>query len=442
MTTTAPANLDAERGVIGKCLIWPKAAVLALETLAAEMFYSMRHGAIFAAMRGAFERNAEIEIIAVCENLKDKVSNIAQEMAYLGDCARLHGASGEGIESLVEIVVEKHRLRRIIEITDAGRTAALDERSESGEIAQDTHKALLGLADGQSQGLEPAAAAVRKTLEHIDDVMNAKDGALMRTGFRDLDAKIGGISRQDYIVVAGLPSMGKTSLAMCMLQRTVERGGSVAFFTMEMSTISVTMRFMSAVSRVPFWKIRTGRMSDDEFSRINQAGEAISRRNLMIDESSMLTPFELRARCLRAVAERGRLDLVVVDYLQLMETKNDRETRERAVAEISRNMKAIAKEINAPVIALSQLSRAANHRTDKKPQLSDLRDSGAIEQDADIVMFIHRDNYAGTGGSGQDGPADILVRKNRNGETGTVGLYFEGETMRFDDLDITHRWEP
>jgi replicative DNA helicase len=433
--TIQPSAVEAERAIIGAILIDPPAVNQAVDLLSAEDFYREPHRIIFESVAALVGLGRTVDLIALADHLTsrgelDRVGGFAA----LGEMGRETSTSAN-IETHCRLVIEKAQLRRLLDATERIRQSVTSSALPADEVLENAEREIFQVSTRRSGG-EPLLISTQlaKTFQRIDELSELK-GRLtgVTTGYPDLNEMTSGFQRSDMIIIAGRPSMGKTSLAMNMMEAVaLEEKKPVVFFSLEMGIESVIMRFLSSVARVSFKRIRNGRLSDEEMTDLGRAADKLQRSKLYIDDASSLTPLELRSRCRRIASRAGPLGLIAVDYLQLMNTGRKVDNRVQEVSEISRTLKSVARELEVPMLVLSQLSRAPAQRADHKPQLSDLRDSGAIEQDADLVAFVHREDYAGAGGSGEGGEAELLVRKHRNGETGAVRLVFIGEIMRFE----------
>jgi replicative DNA helicase len=432
-----PHSLEAEQSVLGALLIDTTAWDQVADVVTAEDFYRPDHRLIFEALAELVGVGRPGDVVTVSEQLERRGRlTDAGGLAYLGTLAR-DTPTAANARSYAQIVRERALLRRLIE---AGRDIASSVFSDEGLTA----RALVDRAEGlvfaiAEQGARGREGAVRVStmlpslIDKIDEWHSSPDKLRgLATGFSDFDAKTGGLRPGDLIVVAGRPSMGKTTLAVNMAEFAAvspDSKSAVAIFSMEMPAEQLVTRMLASIGHVPLNSIRTGRISDDDWVRITAATSQLSEARIFIDESPALTPTDLRARARRIKREHG-LDLVVVDYLQLMQVPGTKENRATEIAEISRGLKALAKELAVPVIALSQLNRGVEQRTEKKPVMSDLRESGAIEQDADMILLIYRDEVYDKN-STKKGIAEIDLAKHRNGETGTFLLTFQGQYTRF-----------
>ncbi|MBL4889829.1 MAG: replicative DNA helicase [Candidatus Lindowbacteria bacterium] len=440
MEYTPPAAIDAEKAILGAILLNDRAVNIAVDLLNPDDFYRDNNRTIFEAISDLMRQGKKIDVVTLGDHLKvrgdlDRIGG----SAFLGEVARETGTS-DNVEEHCKLVLEKAQLRKLLTAARAIERSVSTSTDPVSEIIENAEREIFSAASEQTSN-EPTEikALLEPTFDKIDEFAGLK-GALsgITTGYEDLNIMTSGWQKSDLIILAARPSMGKTSLAVNMMEAAAATGKPIVFFSMEMGTEAVVMRFLSASAKVPFWKIRAGLGPGDEMTELYKAADRLGRTKLLIDDSVNLTPIEVRSRCRRIKSKYGEIGLIVIDYLQLMHSSRKIDNRVQEVSEISRTLKGVARELECPVLCLSQLSRAPAQRSDSKPQLSDLRDSGAIEQDADMVMFIDRENYSGTGGDGGSGPAELLIRKHRNGATGTINLVFVADLMRFYSAETRH----
>ena len=437
------------------------------DRVAAEDFYRHDHRLIFEAVAGLIERSQPCDAVTLSGYLESQgVLDQAGGLSYLGSLAR-DTPTAANIRAYADIVRERSVLRQLISAGNLIVGSALEpEGREARDIVDAAERAVFEIAERGSRGkvgFRSVKSVLPEVVNRIDTLYNS-DGKMtgVPTGFKKLDEMTSGLQPGDLIVIAGRPSMGKTALAVNIAENAaLGSDKSAAIFSMEMSSESLTLRMISSLGRINQSNLRSGRLQEEDWPRIDSAMTQLSGARIYVDETPALTPTEVRARARRLKRERG-LDLIVVDYLQLMQVSGTKENRATEISEISRSLKALAKELSVPVIALSQLSRAVESREDKRPQLSDLRESGTIEQDADSVMFIYRDEYyleqkipkeiafenTDRFESAMDtwqqnmakahNKADLIIAKQRHGPTGTVELFFEAEFTRFGDIDLAH----
>lgn len=434
---TPPHSIEAEQAVLGSLLIDGNAWDQVADIVVATDFYRPDHRLIFQALGELVAMGRPGDVVTVSEQLErlGKLSD-AGGLAYLGTLAR-DTPTAANVRAYASIVHERALLRALIE---AGREIAASVFNDEGLEARDlVDRAEARVFEIAEAGTRLGSGAVRvgnmlpALIDKIDEWHTNPDKLRgLATGFTDFDHKTGGLRGGDLIVIAGRPSMGKTTLAINIAEYAAvhpDIKASVAIFSMEMPSEQLVTRMLSSIGHVPLNSIRTGRISDDDWVRITSATSQLSEARIFIDESPGLTPTELRARARRIKREHG-LSLVVVDYLQLMQVAGSKENRATEIAEISRGLKALAKELDVPVIALSQLNRSVEQRTEKKPVMSDLRESGAIEQDADMILLIYREEVYDKNTT-KKGIAEIDLAKHRNGEIGTFLLTFQGPYTRF-----------
>jgi len=432
-----PQNLDAESSVIGAVLLDKEALLSAVEILAPEDFYDQRNATIFRAILALFEKRTPIDLVTLTDQLeREKELENAGGRSYIVSIVN-STPSAANVVHYANIVRDKAILRRLITSAVTISGLGFDEEEDVSVVLDKAEQSLFAVSQRFfRQKFIPLKDVLTEAFDRIDKIHKEK-GALrgLPTGFRDLDAKLAGLQKSDLIIIAARPSMGKTSLALNIAEHiSVEEKIPVAFFSLEMSKEQLVDRLISSQAGVDSWKLRTGNLSDEDFPKIGYAMGTLSEAPFFIDDSPGLTVTEIRAKARRLQMEEN-LGVVFVDYLQLIEghkTSGDI-NRVQEISEISRSLKNLARELNVPVVAMSQLSRAVEHRPNKRPQLSDLRESGSIEQDSDVVAFIYREDYYDDK-TDKKGITEILIRKHRNGPIGNVELFFNAEQMRFRDL--------
>jgi replicative DNA helicase len=435
---TPPHSTEAEQAVLGSLMLDATAWDAVADIVTAADFYRRDHRLIFEAVAEVVERRGPCDAVTLAEHLERK--GLADEtggLAYLGTLAR-DTPSAANVRTYAEIVRERSILRQLAEAGGHIAGAALDSGGRSAtELVDEAERRVFEIAERGSRtraGFQAIKDVLPATIDRLD-LLHQNPGQItgVTTGFTELDRMTAGLQPGDLVVVAGRPSMGKTTLAVNIAENAaVGRGVPAAIFSMEMSAEQLTMRMISSLGRVNQGHLRTGQFSDEDWSRINGAIAQLSAAPIFVDETPALTPTEVRARARRLKREKG-LGLIVVDYLQLMQVAGTKENRATEISEISRGLKALAKELQVPVIALSQLNRGVEQRTEKKPVMSDLRESGAIEQDADVIMMIYREEVYEPNTT-RKGIADIIIAKQRNGPVGEVHLTFLGEYTRFENL--------
>lgn len=437
-----PHSVEAEQAIIGGLMldnqVWEKISSKITE----EDFYRTEHRILFRAIIELARKDQPFDVVTLLDNLKSTNSlDDAGGETYLFELAN-NTPSVANVSAYADIVREKSVHRQLIgiagDIADLAYNTGGRGVSELLDFAETKVFAIAEQTAGKG-GPENIKTILVKAVERIDTLFhNGQAITGLATGLADLDEMTSGLQPSDLIIVAGRPSMGKTTLVMNMAEHAaIKSGNPVLVFSMEMPADSLAMRMMSSLGRIDQHRIRTGKLDDDDWPRITSAVHMLSEAPLYIDDTPALSPAELRARARRLAKEQGQLSLIVVDYLQLMQVpgfKADNRTAE--ISEISRSLKALAKELNVPVIALSQLNRSLEQRHDKRPVMSDLRESGAIEQDADLICFIYRDEVYNED-SPDKGVAEIIVAKQRNGPIGKVRVAFLGKYTRFEDLAFT-----
>jgi replicative DNA helicase len=426
-----PHNLEAEESVLGAVLLSAEAANVALEALQSDDFYKPSHQLVFEAITGLFDANQPIDAITLADALRrtntlDRVGGVAALTRLLDTVP-----TTSNVEYYAEIVAETSARRRLLQAgAQVGRFAMQTDR-EIAEVLDNAEQAVFSVAERRvGEGLVAVGPMLQDTLERIEEMGSRGDDVTgLPTGFRDLDRMLAGLQAANLVVIAARPSMGKSALALNIAENAAESGHPVAVFTLEMSREEVVQRLLSSMAGVDSHQLRTGQLTPDLWQRLVRVTSRLYQMPFYVDYSSDLTVTAIRAKCRRMMRKHG-LGLVVVDYLQLMQAGTRADNRQQEIADISRSLKNLARELHVPVIAVSQLNRALEARENKRPRLGDLRESGAIEQDADIVMFIYRDDYYDPG-SDQRGVAEVSIAKHRAGATGTVMMNFAAEFTRF-----------
>ena len=430
-----PYHLEAEQSVIGACFRAEDALSKALEILDEKDFYKAAHQTVFKNMRISFEANEPIDILGLADRMRQ--NNELDSVGGINYLSQLEDfvPTATAVTHHAKIVREKKILRDLIYTATEIVTNSYSESNGVEEILDQAEKSIFEISEKRTRrsffSLKEVVKENFRSIEKLVEQPGTVTG--VPTGFVDLDNKTAGLQPSDLIILAARPSMGKTSLALDIARyASLHANVSTAMFSLEMSKDQLGMRMLCAEARVNSSKLRTGYLASSDWPRLSQAGERLSSAQLFIDDSPALSSLDVRARSRRLAAEHP-LGLIIIDYLQLMQSRGKTESRQLEVSEISRGLKGLAKEINVPILALSQLSRAVESRTDKRPMLSDLRESGSIEQDADVVAFIYRDEVYNPE-TADAGIAEILIRKQRNGPIGDVRLKFENQYTRFYNL--------
>ena len=438
-----PQNVEAEQAVLGAMMLEHNAVVAAMEKLRPGDFYREVHRTIFEAMEHLHHDNKEVDVITLPEELRrmKKLDDVGG-LEYILSLPNLV-ATAANIEYHANIVAEKALARNIIMTCTELTSEAYDGEKEPEDLLDDAERRILQISESKRRGdFAPVGVVVEETLDKITKLYENKAGITgLPTGFRDLDRLTSGLQPSDLILVAARPSMGKTAFTLNIAQNVgVKQHKTVAFFSLEMSQEQLVQRLLCQIAHIDSQKLRTGQLnSDDEWTKLTDACDKLYQAPIYIDDTPGISVTEMRSKARRLKAEHG-LDLIIVDYLQLMQGRNS-ESRQQEISEISRSLKALARELKVPLIALSQLSRSVESRQDKRPMLSDLRESGALEQDADIVSFLYREDYYDKETENQH-ITEIILAKHRNGPVGSVKLYFKGEYTLFLNLDTTHEDRP
>lgn len=434
-----PQSVEAEQAVLGGLMLAPDAFDRIADQLNDNDFYRRDHQLIFRAIRELAERSRPYDAVTLGEWFESQ--GLAEQVAggaYLVELASTT-PSAANITAYAEIVRDKAVLRQLIDVgTNIVNDGFQPEGRESSELLAKAEQEVFAIAEAGARG-RTDFTSVHKALSEAFDVLQtryASGGSVtgLPTGYTEFDDMTAGLQPTDLVILAARPSMGKTTLALNMAEYAAMRTKkTVAVFSMEMSASQLALRLISSVGRVNATRLRTGQLEDEDWSRVTSAIRMLREVKVFIDDTPALSPEVLRSKARRLKREHD-LGLIVIDYLQLMAVPGNQENRATEISEISRSLKALAKELNVPVIALSQLNRSLETRTDKRPVMADLRESGAIEQDADLIVFIYRDDYYNKENSPDKGLAEIIIGKQRNGPTGSIKLKFFGEYTRFDNL--------
>jgi replicative DNA helicase len=440
--TVPPHNLEAEAGLLGGLLVDKEALIKVADAVTPDDFYVDRNRIIFSAMLDLYEARQPIDLLTLSNRLEEvKELDKVGGAAYLTELVEQVPTAAH-VQHYAEIVAHKAALRRLIGAATAIAGLGYNESAPLDGLLDEAEQTLFSVSQKNlKQNFIPISSVLADSFDRLDELHKDKNSLRgVPTGFRALDNTLAGLQKSDLIILAARPSMGKTTLALNIAHHVATKEGiPVGLFSLEMSKEQLIDRLLAAESGIDAWKLRNGRLEDSDFPKINDAMAVLSEAPVYIDDSSMTNVMEMRTKARRLQTEHD-VGLIVVDYLQLISGRSNSGSDNRAqeVAEISRGLKSLARELNAPVLALSQLSRSVESRTPPIPQLSDLRESGSIEQDADVVMFIYRDEYYKHEESEQPGVAQILIQKHRNGPTGSVDLFFHPEQVQFRDIDRVH----
>ena len=439
-----PNAVDFEKLVIGTFLIDKKGLDHSIDLLKPEVFYDPRHQEIFRAILKLYENNHPVDMVTVIQELKrtEKLS-LAGGDHYIIDLTTVVSSSAH-IEYHVRIILEKYILRSLINVSANVIDSSYKESTDVFELLDKAEQGFFEITNGTiKKGFDTANSLVKEAIDKIKALKDKEGLSGVPSGFRDVDKETGGWQNSDLIIIAARPAMGKTAFLLSMARNiAVQHQIPMALFSLEMASVQLITRMIASETGISSEKLRKGQMSDEEWQRLFNNVSELENAPLYIDETPALSVFDFRAKCRRLVMQHG-VKIIMVDYLQLMTANNGGKgagNREQEIATISRSLKAIAKELNVPVIALSQLSRSVEGRPNKRPQLSDLRESGAIEQDADIVSFLFRPEYYKIenweDGSPSAGQAELIIGKHRNGAVTDVRLSFQSSLAKFSDLDL------
>ena len=433
-TRIPPHSVEAEQSVLGSILLDKDAMISVSETLIPEDFYKEAHRVIYECMLKLYNNQSEIDLITLADELRDQgyLDDIGG-IAYITSLSTIVPTTSN-IKYYINIVKEKSISRQLISAANDIINLGYDSSTKVEDVLENAEKKIFDISQERTTNdFQPINQVLTETLSMLEKLYEEKsDVTGLTTGFRDLNKKINGLQRSDLLLIAARPAMGKTAFALNLVQNAALKGdASVAVFSLEMSKEQLVQRMVAAQSSVELKKIKTGTLAANDWPRITDGMAVLSGAKIHIDDTPGIKISELRSKCRKLKIEKG-LDLVLIDYLQLMEGEGHNESRQQEIAKISRSLKILAKELDCPVVALSQLSRAPEQRADHRPMLSDLRESGSIEQDADKVMFLYRDEYYNPD-TERKNIGEVIVAKNRHGETGTVELVWFGEIQKFAD---------
>ncbi|MDR7857351.1 replicative DNA helicase [Tissierella sp.] len=430
-----PHSLEAEQSVLGAMILDKEAINTAVEIIRADDFYKEANKEIYEAILILFNKNEPVDLITLSEELKRRgtLENTGG-VTYLANLSS-GIATTANVKYYCKIVEEKSTLRRLIKSCDEVTARSYENADEVSSIIEQAEKSIFDITQGRHrEGFSPLSEVLLDSFSQIE-ARAASGGGLtgLTTGFIDLDSKLSGLQKSDLVLLAARPSMGKTAISVNIVTNAALKGDAkVAIFSLEMSKEQLVQRMISATAHVDLQKIISGRLDENEWMQVINSMAPLSQANIYIDDTAGISLMEMKAKCRRLKIEKG-LDLVMIDYLQLMQLDGRQESRQQEISAISRGLKALAKEMECPVIALSQLSRAPELRSDHRPILSDLRESGAIEQDADVVLFLYRDDYYHED-SEKKNIGEVIIAKHRNGPTGSIELVFKKEFTKFVNL--------
>ena len=435
-----PQNIEAEQAVLGAMLLKKEAVAEASSILKAEDFYRETHRLVFETMQELAKEGMGVDMVTLTERLRKK--DIMEKVGGIAFITALANAvpTAANLAYYAGIVAEKSQLRKLINAATEIASSAYEDSEDVAELMDKAEKSILAAATGRSNSsFVQMKDALLNTFQSIEKIYESKGGLTgISTGFADLDKLTTGLQASDFILVAARPSMGKTAFTLNIAADVALRSKkSVAFFSLEMSAGQLVQRMLCAEGGVDSQKVRVGQLADKDWEKIIAAADRLSQAPIYIDDTPGITVMDLRSKARRLKAEHG-LDLVIIDYLQLMQGRGSKnsDNRQQEISEISRSLKALARELDVPVIALSQLSRSVESRQVKKPMLSDLRESGSLEQDADIVMFLYREDYYDPDTENKN-ITDVIIAKHRNGPVDTVQLFFQKEFTKF--VNLSHR---
>jgi len=431
-----PHNTEAEKSVLGSAMLSKDALADVIDQVAPDDFYDAAHREIFQVMIELFRNNVSVDIVTVCEELKKRKSlEMVGGRAYIATLSSVAPSTTNAAE-YAKIVAEKSSMRRLIQTAEDIREKGYEESMEASDILDYAEKGIFEIAQkGQKRDFAPIKEVLIENIAMIDKAIQAQGQIVgLPTGFKRFDEVTSGLHRSDLVIIAARPAMGKTAFVLNIAQNAaVKSGASVLIFSLEMSKAQLGQRLLSMESRVEMQKLKTGNIERNDWDRINMALDSLSKTNLHIDDTPDISVLEMKNKCRRLKAEKG-LDLIIIDYLQLMKGEGkSSDSRQQEISNLSRYLKLLAREMDCPVLVLSQLSRAAEQRQDHRPILSDLRDSGAIEQDADMVVFLYRDDYYNPDDSEKPGVCEVNIAKHRSGPTETIDLTWVARYTKFSD---------
>ncbi|MDN6665052.1 MAG: replicative DNA helicase [Tetragenococcus koreensis] len=438
-----PQDIEAEQAVLGAIFLDSDAIIEAMELLEPNNFYRRSHQIIFQCMIQLNDRNEAIDLITLKAEI-EKMNSLEEVggISYLTELSQVSPTSSS-VSYYAKIVDDKATLRQLIQAANRIVTTGFEQNENVQEIVEDAEKSILEVSEKRnSSGFQSIADVLNQTIENIDQLaQNNEEITGLPTGYKALDKMTAGLQKDELLIIAARPAVGKTAFALNIAQNVgTKTDNTVAIFSLEMGAESLVSRMLCAEGSIDASHLRTGQLTDEEWRNLIVAMGSLSKASIFIDDTPGIKVSEIRARCRKLAQEKGNLGLILIDYLQLIEGTG-RESRQQEVSEISRQLKKLAKELNVPVLALSQLSRSVEQRQDKRPVLSDIRESGSIEQDADIVAFLYRDDYYQRENdeddeeeTGEDNVIEVIIEKNRSGARGTVELLFIKEYNKFSSL--------
>ncbi|MBY5924620.1 MULTISPECIES: replicative DNA helicase [unclassified Halomonas] len=434
-----PHSVEAEQSVLGGLMLDNQAWDSIADRLVADDFYRYEHRLVFNAMVALAESSRPLDVVTLSEALeaRDQLDTVGG-LAYLAELAR-NTPSASNIRAYGDIVRERATLRKLIQAANQIADGAFSPNGRpADELVNEAERLVFQISEDRPKAGGPIGMSelLTKAVDRIDELFNMKGEMTgLSTGFRDLDDMTSGLQPSDLVIVAGRPSMGKTTFAMNLVEHAVVSSDKpVMVFSMEMPADSIMLRMLSSLGRIDQTRVRSGQLEDEDWPRLTSAVNLLKDKQLFIDDTAALSPNEMRSRVRRVVREHGNLAMIMIDYLQLMQVPGFGDNRTGEISEISRSLKGLAKEFGCPVIALSQLNRSLEQRPNKRPVMSDLRESGAIEQDADLIGFVYRDEVYNPDNPDNKGLAEFIIGKQRNGPIGTVHMAFIGKYTRFEDL--------
>ena len=431
----SPHSPEAERSVLGAAMLSEDALLEVAERVKPEDFYDQNHGEIFKTILELYRRGVSVDILTVSEELKKHGSlSMVGGRSYIASLSSATPTTSNAAE-YAKIVAEKSSVRKLIATADDIVTKGYEDSMEAGQMLDYAESGIFEISQSRQRGkYTHIQEALLSNIDTIDKASQMEGGLTgITTGFVDLDAKTSGLQKSDLIILAARPAMGKTAFALSIARNAAVKGGaSIMIFSMEMAKEQLSQRLLSMEAKVELQKLKTGRLERRDWEDINVAIDVLSGTNIHIDDTAGISIMEMKSKCRRLKAEKG-LDLVIIDYLQLMNPEGRADSRTQEISVISRNLKLLARELDCPVLVLSQLSRAPEMRTDHRPMLSDLRESGSIEQDADIVIFLYRDEYYNKETTEKPGECEVIIAKHRSGPTGSIDVSWIERYTQFKD---------